>query len=445
MSRRNAIHLNPHLTSDFKHNDETKKMVSDTLKRVDQFIRKGELESAESEIIKAKEIDPRNMYALALEERISNLKIELGHLEKTEQKKDTNTSAPTSISTESTKEIVVVQTESKKVIASTAPVQVPTIPIATPVQTPIVPVITSVQAPKVTTATPAHAPTVPVATPVQTPKVPTATFIQAKIPASPIISPEIKQYDPIRSRNIELDTYRKSLMEAWFDGSLTESENRQLSELKTILEITETEHKEIEKQVRRECYRNAIVQNLSTNPKEAPNAKTFIGLRQVFQISEEEHQQIQAQIINSMQHKKKNKILVIDDDVRLLELLQTALEDNGFDVTAISTSDEAFALLRRFTPDLILCDINLETSTMGGFTFYEKAQELTNVQDVPFIFLTGLTDEALVRTGKELGVDDFLMKPISEKLLVSALRGKLKRFKQIKNAAKNSKVAFTKN
>jgi DNA-binding response OmpR family regulator len=107
------------------------------------------------------------------------------------------------------------------------------------------------------------------------------------------------------------------------------------------------------------------------------------------------------------------------------------LEDSGFEVTSLSTSDEAYALLRKFIPDLILCDINLETSTMGGFTFYEKVQELKNVQNIPFVFLTGLTDEALVRTGKELGVDDYLMKPISEQTLVSTLRGKLKRFRQL--------------
>ena len=84
--------------------------------------------------------------------------------------------------------------------------------------------------------------------------------------------------------------------------------------------------------------------------------------------------------------------------------------------------------------DVIICDINLETSTMGGFTFYEKIQELENVQSIPFVFLSGLTDEVLVRTGKELGVDDYLMKPISEQTLVSTLKGKLKRFKQLKKA-----------
>jgi PleD family two-component response regulator len=68
---------------------------------------------------------------------------------------------------------------------------------------------------------------------------------------------------------------------------------------------------------------------------------------------------------------------------------------------------------------------------MGGFAFYEKVQELKNLQCIPFIFLSGLTDEALVRAGKELGVDDYLMKPISEQTLISTINGKLKRFKQL--------------
>jgi PleD family two-component response regulator len=79
---------------------------------------------------------------------------------------------------------------------------------------------------------------------------------------------------------------------------------------------------------------------------------------------------------------------------------------------------------------------------MGGFTFYEKVQELKNVQSIPFVFLSGLTDEVLVRTGKELGVDDYLMKPISEQTLVSTLRGKLKRFKQLKKAVENPMPAM---
>ena len=250
-----------------------------------------------------------------------------------------------------------------------------------------------------------------------------------------------KDYEPqqehVVDRSIELESYRKTLAEMWYDGTLTVDEKRRLNELRSLLEITDAEHEGIEKNVKRECYKSVIIRQLSNNPISLSDAKSLSDLRNTFQISEEEHLQIQMQLMNVIQHKQRNKILVIDDDTRLLELLEASLEDNGFDVTALSTSDEAYALLRKFVPDLILCDINLETSTMGGFTFYEKVQELKNVQSIPFVFLSGLTDEVLVRTGKELGVDDYLMKPISEQTLVSTLRGKLKRFKQLKKAVEN--------
>jgi PleD family two-component response regulator len=143
------------------------------------------------------------------------------------------------------------------------------------------------------------------------------------------------------------------------------------------------------------------------------------------------------------------KIVMIDDDVNLLSAMHMMIESRGFEVISLSTSDEAYTLLKRFTPDIILCDINLETSTMGGLTFFEKVQEIDRLKNIPFIFLTGLSDEAIIRTGKEMGVDDYLTKPISEKNLISTLRGRLKRFDQLRNlrsqfipAANFAPVAF---
>ncbi|MBF8248249.1 MAG: response regulator [Bacteroidetes bacterium] len=126
------------------------------------------------------------------------------------------------------------------------------------------------------------------------------------------------------------------------------------------------------------------------------------------------------------------KIVIIDDDQKLLTLFKEAIEEGGYTVEAFSTSDEAYKHLGEHIPDLIICDINLETSTMGGFTFFEKIREINELAEVPFIFLTGLTDEVLVRTGKELGVDDYLTKPISEKALLSTIKGKIKRFQELK-------------
>jgi PleD family two-component response regulator len=245
------------------------------------------------------------------------------------------------------------------------------------------------------------------------------------------VKPIEKREDRLLDRSADLESYRQALTHAWCDGALTENEERQLNELRTVFDISKADYEHIEKDVKYECYRNALLRQLSDNSKTFSDSKSLTELQHTFQISDEEHLHIQTQLMNTIQHKQRDKVLVIDDDTRLLELLAASLEDSGFDVTALPTSDEAYSLLRKFVPDLILCDINLETSTMGGFTFYEKVQELKNVQSVPFVFLTGLTDEALVRTGKELGVDDYLMKPISEQTLVSTLRGKLKRFRQL--------------
>jgi PleD family two-component response regulator len=124
----------------------------------------------------------------------------------------------------------------------------------------------------------------------------------------------------------------------------------------------------------------------------------------------------------------RNTVLVIDDDVELLGAITQTLNMSNLEVVSLTTSDEAFTLLKKWVPGLILCDINLETSTMGGFSFYEAIRQLEHLNKVPFIFLTGLNDHILIRTGKEMGVDDYLTKPISGEALVATIKGKLKRF-----------------
>jgi CheY-like chemotaxis protein len=377
----------PHTPHETTPRDDAKKVVSEILKRVDQLIRKGELDHAQLEITKAKEVDPRNVYVFALEERIAILNAEFVHLD--EPKPDMEPIPSPAIGQIS-------KTETKTPQMPTPPKPEPTIAISSP-------------APK---------PTVPPITP-------------SSKPAVAAVKPIEKREDRLLDRSADLESYRQALTHAWCDGALTENEERQLIELRTVFDISKADYEHIEKDVKYECYRNALLRQLSDNSKTFSDSKSLTELQHTFQISDEEHLHIQTQLMNTIQHKQRDKVLVIDDDTRLLELLAASLEDSGFDVTALPTSDEAYALLRKFVPDLILCDINLETSTMGGFTFYEKVQELKNIQSVPFVFLTGLTDEALVRTGKELGVDDYLMKPISEQTLVSTLRGKLKRFRQL--------------
>jgi CheY-like chemotaxis protein len=137
-------------------------------------------------------------------------------------------------------------------------------------------------------------------------------------------------------------------------------------------------------------------------------------------------------IENKSEIKQKLKVLIIDDDASLLSVLSMTIESSGFEVISLSTSDEAYMLLNKFLPDIIICDINLETSTMGGFSFFEKVQQIERLRQVPFVFLTGLNDDVLIRTGKEMGADDYLTKPIREQDLLAVIRGKTKRFGEIR-------------
>jgi DNA-binding response OmpR family regulator len=91
--------------------------------------------------------------------------------------------------------------------------------------------------------------------------------------------------------------------------------------------------------------------------------------------------------------------------------------------------------LSQRTPDLVLCDVNLETSGFGGFTLFEKMRKFDHLQNVPFIFISGLNDNAIIMAGKELGADDYLTKPINPDILLSVVKGKLKRYRQMKKNA----------
>ena len=357
-------------------NTDAKKNVNDILKRADQWIRKGDLIRAQAEIHSAKEIDPRNEYIFALEERIASLKATPAGADLTPKNSDSRAPAGNGRPAEPLQARPGSLSSGKESSLSAAS--------------------------KAALPIPGH-----------------------------LLQPQACETLP--NRSIEQDSYRNALLEAWSDGILTERENRYLLDLRTALDLPEDVCINMEKHVKYECYQAALLRLLSDPSTDDTHMATLTELQNRFRITDEEHLQILTELMNTLHHKRRDSILVIDDDTRLLELLEESLKDNGFDVTAVSTSDEAYALLRTCTPDLILCDISLATSTMCGFTFYEKIQELQLVQRIPFIFLTGIADESLVCTSKELGIDDYLLKPISEEMLVSTLRGKLRRFRQLNN------------
>jgi PleD family two-component response regulator len=218
---------------------------------------------------------------------------------------------------------------------------------------------------------------------------------------------------------------------------LTPLEETHLSAFRAQHGVTQEEHNKLTKEAQFETYLRSFRQAWSSGAIAPDRFTELSDLRKRYQISPEESDALEAEILWEVRAgAQRPTLVVIDDDIKFLNIVTETLREASFNVRPFPTSDDAFRFLKDNVPDMIISDINLETSTMGGFTFYEKVRELDHLTNVPFIFLSGLTDEVLIRTGKELGVDDYLTKPFSDETLLATIKGKLKRFKRLSQLAK---------
>lgn len=134
-----------------------------------------------------------------------------------------------------------------------------------------------------------------------------------------------------------------------------------------------------------------------------------------------------------MERQTVTTILVIDDHPDLLENLQLTLAADGYYVLTAEDGVEALDILARQSVDLILADIAMPR--MNGYQLYERIRENPEWVLIPFIFLTARTLDSDIRYGKELGVDDYLTKPIQPEDLLAAVQGKLRRAQQLSEMA----------
>jgi CheY-like chemotaxis protein len=127
--------------------------------------------------------------------------------------------------------------------------------------------------------------------------------------------------------------------------------------------------------------------------------------------------------------KGRASIVLVDDDELLLMALKELLEDNKYTTKSFTKSEDALEYFKGHKPDLVLCDVNPQHSAFGGFTLFERMAKLGHMHNVPFMFMSGLLDEAIIRAGKELGADDYLTKPFEPDMLLSVAKGKLRKYK----------------
>ena len=121
----------------------------------------------------------------------------------------------------------------------------------------------------------------------------------------------------------------------------------------------------------------------------------------------------------------KEKILAVDDDEDILELVSYNLAKNGYQVTAVPTGEEAIRKARAEAPDMILLDLMLPGA--DGLDVCRILKNDPRTSHIPILMLTAKGEEADIVAGLELGADDYMTKPFSPRILLARVRAVLRR------------------
>lgn len=119
------------------------------------------------------------------------------------------------------------------------------------------------------------------------------------------------------------------------------------------------------------------------------------------------------------------KILLVEDERDLLELLKYNLDREGYEVLTAETGEDGLKLVRSAAPDLILLDLMLPS--MDGLEVCRSLKTKADTADIPVIMLTAKGEEIDIVRGLELGADDYITKPFSPRILMARVKAVLRR------------------
>jgi phosphate regulon transcriptional regulator PhoB len=139
----------------------------------------------------------------------------------------------------------------------------------------------------------------------------------------------------------------------------------------------------------------------------------------------------------------RQKILLIEDDENIIELVTYNLEKNGFEVHAQRDGSDVKAVLKRVHPHLVLLDVMLPD--VDGFEVCKLIRREPGFQSTPILFLTARSEEFDKVLGLELGADDYITKPFSTRELVARVKAHLRRAEKAETASVVSCGAITLN
>ena len=126
--------------------------------------------------------------------------------------------------------------------------------------------------------------------------------------------------------------------------------------------------------------------------------------------------------------KKDIRILLVDDDADILEIVGYNLSQEGYQISTAVNGKEAIAKAKKVLPHLIIMDVMMPE--MDGMEACENIRKITELSNVIITFLTARSEDYSQVAGFDAGADDYITKPIKQKLLVSKVKALLRRLKE---------------
>jgi CheY-like chemotaxis protein len=221
--------------------------------------------------------------------------------------------------------------------------------------------------------------------------------------------------------------YRELLKEVWLDGRVSEGEAMELAAMRELFGITIENHKQLEHEVKIEAYLEALViaghDNIITDMEQ----KTLMMMRMKYGITPEEQAVAESRYNETKgSSKSRGTILIVDTDQKVLESLSKLLKQRGFNVLLAQKIEDAVQIILKQTPNLILSELFFKNSQVDGIAFFKKLHEHVLLKQVPFIFISSLTDKKIIHAGLRLGVYHFITKPVDVDLLLAIIEGRLR-------------------
>jgi two-component system, OmpR family, alkaline phosphatase synthesis response regulator PhoP len=124
----------------------------------------------------------------------------------------------------------------------------------------------------------------------------------------------------------------------------------------------------------------------------------------------------------------RKKILVVDDDIQLCQLVCDILEEHGYHAISGNNTDQGFRKLAESRPDLLILDVWMPT--IGGFEFCRQVRQNPEYKSLPVMMLTVQDKEMDKVMGLEMGADDYVTKPFSQKELLARVKALLRRYEK---------------